>query len=185
MSERVCPVWIGYFLASPIRKLIQNPQTILHPYIKEGMKVLDVGSAMGFFSIPMAKIVGTTGKVVCVDLQQRMLDVLEKRSRKAGVFDRMELRQCSPGSLEIRDIKEEFDFALASAVLHEVPDVSSLFKEVYQALKKNGTMLIAEPKGHVDEEHFQATLDAAKANGFILVNQPEIGKSLTALIRKN
>jgi len=185
MSERVCPVWIGYLLASPVRKLFQNPDTLLAPYVKEGMKVIDIGSAMGFFSIPMAKMVGAGGKVVCIDLQKKMLSVLEKRSRKAGVLDRMELRQCSSGSLEITDLKEEIDFVLASAVLHEVPDVSALFKEVYQALKKNGKMFIAEPEGHVDEKHFQLTLNAAKANGFILLSRPETAKSITALIEKN
>ncbi|MGD1008220.1 MAG: methyltransferase domain-containing protein [Ignavibacteriaceae bacterium] len=185
MPERVCPVWIGYLLASPVRKLFQNPHTILRPYIRKGMKVMDIGSAMGFFSIPMSKIVGATGEVVCVDLQQKMLDVLEKKSRKAGISDRMEFRRCSPGSLEISDIKEEIDFALAFAVLHEVPDVSILFKEVYQAMKKKGIMLIAEPKGHVDEKQFQATINIAKENGFILLCRPGVAKSLTALIEKN
>jgi ubiquinone/menaquinone biosynthesis C-methylase UbiE len=33
------------------------------------MSVLDVGCGMGFFSLPLAKLVGGTGKVVCVDLQ--------------------------------------------------------------------------------------------------------------------
>jgi ubiquinone/menaquinone biosynthesis C-methylase UbiE len=160
--EHVCPVWMGYLLASPIRELFQNPHTILKPYIREGMKALDIGSAMGFFTIPMAKMVGATGKEVCADLQQKMLGVLEKKSRKAGLSERMELRLCSPGSLNISNIKEELDFELAFAVLHEVPDVSILFKEVYQALKKNGIMLIAEPKGHVNDEHFLATINTAK-----------------------
>jgi len=51
MAKRVCPVWVGYLLASPIRKLFQNPQRILSPYVENGMKVLDVGCAMGFFKI--------------------------------------------------------------------------------------------------------------------------------------
>jgi ubiquinone/menaquinone biosynthesis C-methylase UbiE len=129
-------------------------------------------------------MVGTTGKVISVDLQQKMLDRLKKKSINSGISNRMELRQCSSGSLEINDIKEEIDFALAFAVLHEVPDVSTLFKEVYSSLKKKGKMLIAEPNGHVDEEQFKATLNAAKMNGFSIVSQPEIAKSLTALIEK-
>jgi ubiquinone/menaquinone biosynthesis C-methylase UbiE len=184
MSERVCPVWIGYLLASPVRKLFQNPETMLRPYLKNGMKVIDIGSAMGFFSIPMAKMVGTTGKVVCVDVQQKMLDVLQKRSLKAGVSGNMEFIHCSPCSLAINNIKEEIDFVLASAVLHEVEDISTLFKEVYRALKINGKMLIAEPKGHVDDAHFQITLNSAKDCGFIVVSQPDISKCLAALIEK-
>ena len=49
MAEHVCPVWVGYLLASPVRKLFDNPEKVLAPYVKEGMTVLDVGSAMGFF----------------------------------------------------------------------------------------------------------------------------------------
>jgi len=73
MAEKVCPVWVGYFLASPIRKLYQNPFDILRPYLKEGMKVIDIGSAMGFFSIPAAKMAGSSGKVICIDLQKKCL----------------------------------------------------------------------------------------------------------------
>ena len=184
MPERVCPVWIGYLLASPIRKLLQNPNTIIRPYISEGMTVMDIGSAMGFFSIPMAKVVGKTGKVICVDVQQKMLDVLVRKSIKAGVSGSMELRLCAFDSLCINDIDEKIDFVLASAVLHEVGDISNLFKKVYHALKKNGKMLIAEPKGHVDENNFQKTLSFAREAGFIILNKPLISKSLTALIGK-
>jgi ubiquinone/menaquinone biosynthesis C-methylase UbiE len=58
LAERVCPFWVGYILASPLRRLIHNPRKILGDYIKSGMTVLDIGCAMGFFSIGMAKMVG-------------------------------------------------------------------------------------------------------------------------------
>ena len=67
MAERVCPVWVGYFLTSPIRKLFQNPQKILSPYVENGMKVLDIGC--GFFSLPLAQMVGSKGKAISVDVQ--------------------------------------------------------------------------------------------------------------------
>ena len=66
-EEHVCPVWVGYLLASPVRKLIQNPKKLLSPYVEEGMTVLDAGCAMGFFSLPMARMVGPNGKVICGD----------------------------------------------------------------------------------------------------------------------
>ena len=43
MAKHVCPVWVGYLLASPLRKLFHNPKKILGPYVEEGMKVLDIG----------------------------------------------------------------------------------------------------------------------------------------------
>jgi 2-polyprenyl-3-methyl-5-hydroxy-6-metoxy-1,4-benzoquinol methylase len=58
MAQRVCPIWVGYLLASPVRKLYQNPKKILGAYVREGMKILDIGCAMGFFSLPLAEMTG-------------------------------------------------------------------------------------------------------------------------------
>ncbi len=61
MSKRVCPWWLGYLLVNPLRKLLYKPENILKPYIHEGMTVLEVGSGMGFFTLPMARLVGRIG----------------------------------------------------------------------------------------------------------------------------
>lgn len=62
MKQRVCPVWMGYLLVSPLRKLFMGPEKILGPFVRPGMKVLDIGCAMGFFSIPAAKMLGPRGE---------------------------------------------------------------------------------------------------------------------------
>ena len=184
MSERVCPVWMGYFLASPLRKIYQNPIRILSPYLKSGMKIIDIGSAMGFFSIPAAKIVGKSGKVICIDLQVKMLEQLKTRALKAKVLDRIEIHHCSPNSLEIDALRDQIDLALAFAVLHEMPDLSNIFKEINTALKEKAKLLIAEPSGHVTEQSFQTTLEIAKKNGFIIIDHPKINGSKTAVLEK-
>ncbi len=83
MAHRVCPRWVGYLLISPLRRLLYHPEEILRPFVTIGMAVLDVGSAMGFFKPPLAKIVGPSGKVVSVDVQEKMLQSLQKRALKA------------------------------------------------------------------------------------------------------
>ena len=85
----VCPWWVGYFIDNPLRRWIHNPEQILRPYVKPGMRVLDFGCGMGLFAIAMAKMVGDDGCVVAVDLQRRMLDTLKKRAAKAGVAARI------------------------------------------------------------------------------------------------
>ncbi len=65
-KEKVCPHWVGYLLLSPTRKLFHPPKKILSPYILKGMQVLDIGCAMGFFSIPIGEMVGSEGKVFCI-----------------------------------------------------------------------------------------------------------------------
>jgi ubiquinone/menaquinone biosynthesis C-methylase UbiE len=60
--EHVCPWWIGYLLASPLRRLVQKPEVILRPFLSNGMRVLEVGPGMGFFTLPMARMVGSAGR---------------------------------------------------------------------------------------------------------------------------
>ncbi len=185
MAERVCPVWVGYLLASPIRKLFQNPEKILGPHVKEGMTVLDVGCAMGFFTLPLASMVGPQGKAIAIDMQEKMLGTLQKRAGKAGLSERVETRICIADSLGLNDLKETVDFALTFAVVHEVPDCSSLFEEIHETLKPAGRLLVAEPRGHVPEANFAASVSAAELKGFRVVDSPTIRGSHTALLEKS
>jgi ubiquinone/menaquinone biosynthesis C-methylase UbiE len=184
MAEHVCPVWVGRLLASPLRKLSQNPKKILAPYLKEGMKALDVGCAMGFFSLPMARIVGSGGKVICVDLQEKMIASLEARARKAGLADRIEICVCGADSLGLKDLNGKIDFALAFAVVHEVPDAQNLFAEILATLKPGGRLLVAEPSGRVSEEDFKTTFSIAQQVGFKSVANPRIRRCRAALLSK-
>jgi 2-polyprenyl-3-methyl-5-hydroxy-6-metoxy-1,4-benzoquinol methylase len=184
MAEHVCPWWIGYLLASPLRRWGQDPGKILGPYIKEGMKVMDVGCAMGFFSLPLARMVGSTGQVVCIDLQEKMIKSLKKRAAKAGLSDRIETRVCSRKSLEIDDIPGEIDFALAFAVVHEVPDSETFFTQVNQSMKPGSMLLVGEPKGHVSVDDFKQTISTAQHCGFEVVEHPEIKRTRAVLLNK-
>jgi ubiquinone/menaquinone biosynthesis C-methylase UbiE len=183
-EEHVCPVWVGYILASPVRKWFQNPKKLLSPYIEEGMTALDAGCAMGFFSLPMARMVGPNGKVICVDLQEEMIAALEKRARKAGLAERIETRLCDQNSLGLNDLKEVIDFALASAVVHEVPDASEFFSEISAAMKPGGRLLVAEPNGHVEEEDFEVTISAAEQHDFRAIDRPQARRSRVVLLEK-
>ena len=184
MSEKVCPVWVGYLLASPLRRMFQNPVKMLTPYIKPEMTVLDVGSAMGFFSLPAARLVGSGGKVVCVDMQKKMLDVLARRSRKAGLQNVIVPHKCTQESLYIDDWKGQIDFAFAIALVHEVPDKENLFREIWLSLKPSARFLIAEPKGHVTEKQMKETLGFAEKAGFIRLENGMSGYMRTAVMQK-
>jgi len=125
MAKRVCPYWVGYLLLNPLRRLVHNPDKILAPHVSSGMTVLDIGSAMGFFTLPLARLVGPHGKVISVDVQERMLNILQNRAQKAQLAERIVTRGCEPISLGLADFYGQIDFALAFAVVHEVLDVST------------------------------------------------------------
>ncbi len=166
MAERVCPWWLGYWLVSPLRKFLNDPDKMFKPYIREGMNVLDIGSGMGYFSLPLARMTGETGKVVCVDLQEKMLSGLSRRALKAGLLGRIQPRQCTASSLNIHDLDGTFDFVLLFAVAHEVPDKDRLLTEIYAAMKKGAKLYFSEPKGHVSDKDFEDFLGLASTKGF-------------------
>ena len=184
MANHVCPVWVGYLLASPIRKYFQDPVKILKPYVQKGMTVLDIGSAMGFFAVPMAHMVKVEGRVICLDVQDNMLTALKKKALKEDVFERIDSRLCSGDNLKINDLNAQIDFALAFAVIHEMPDISAFFSQLYPSLKPKARLLIAEPKGHVSEKNFSETLSIAEKTGFLELGRPNIFRSRTALLEK-
>jgi len=184
MSPHTCPFWLGYLISCPLRKFPHNPRKILGPHVAPGMKVLDVGCAMGFFSLPLAEMVGLTGKVVCVDVQEKMLSVLRKRAAKAGLGESIETRQCGFDSLQINDHKESIDFALAFAMVHEVENSDRLFAEMAQALKPSGHLLFVEPTLHVSRKKFEESLALAQQKHLQVESLPTIPRSRAALLIK-
>jgi ubiquinone/menaquinone biosynthesis C-methylase UbiE len=184
MANHTCPIWIGHILASPLRKLLENPSKILTPHVNAGMQVLDIGSAMGFFSLPLAKMVTSKGKVICIDLQQRMLDFLMKRAKKAGVAERIETRLAEENTLNIENLKDSIDVAIAYHVLHEVNNQESFLTETFITLKKKGKLLFAEPRGHVSKTEFNKSLSLAENVGFKISRIPGTRRPRSALLEK-
>ncbi len=184
MNKRVCPWWLGYFLISPLRRWAQNPAKILDGYVREGMTVLEPGPGMGHFTLELARRVGPSGRVVAVDVQAKMLQRLTRRAAKAGLLDRIEIRQASPGSMSIADLAGKVDFTLAFALVHEVPDASVFFAETATASRPGAQILFAEPKGHLTEEEFTDEVTAARQSGFILEESLSVPRSYAILLKK-
>jgi ubiquinone/menaquinone biosynthesis C-methylase UbiE len=185
LSHRVCPWWVGYFLASPLRRLMLDPEKVIGTFVREGMTVLEPGPGMGFFTLELARLVGPSGRVVAVDIQPRMLAGLQRRAVKAGVSRRVETRQAAADSLNIADLKERIDFTLAFAVVHEMPSASRFFVEAAQVSKPGAALLLVEPAGHVKETEFKSELEAAAQAGFSVAENRPIRSSQAAVLKKD
>lgn len=181
MRTHVCPWWLAYTFDNPLRKMFHDPQKIFAPYLHEGMRAADLGCGMGYFSIAMAKIVGESGKVLSVDIQPEMLDVLRERAEKEGVAKCIATHLCDAQSL---GVNEKVDFALAFWMVHETPDVSAFLRQVHGILEASGRLLLAEPKIHVTSVEFEETVAMATASGFRIVDSPEIFFSHAAVFAK-
>ncbi len=182
--KHVCPWWLGYLLASPIRRIYYQPAKVLAAHVREGMTVLEPGPGMGFFTLELARLVGSSGRVIAVDIQPRMLAGLRRRAAKAGVLERLDARQAAPDSLGLADLAVAVDFTLAFAMVHELLAPAPFFREVARASKPGARLLFVEPVGHVSASHYDAELQAARDAGFKLVESPSLRRSRAALLEK-
>lgn len=182
-NNHVCPWWLGYTFILPVRKYQHNPERILGPHIKQGMTVMDYGSAMGYFSIPLAQMTGPEGKVYCVDIQEKMLVKLRKRALRYDVSPIITTLLVNK-NYDVKELQNKLDFALLFAVVHEVPDKGGLFKDIFAMLKPGGKVLFAEPKGHVKPADFEKSLLMAKQAGFIISAEKPMNKGLSAFLVK-
>lgn len=84
----------------------------------------------------------------------------------------------------LAELASSVDFALALAVVHEMPSARSFFAELSRALKPGGSILFAEPAGHVKAALWDAELEAASQAGLIVADRPHIRRSYVALLKK-
>ncbi len=180
-NHRLCPRWMCFTFDNRLRRLVQNPDKMIRPFVNEGDTVLDCGPGIGYFTIPMARRVGDSGKVIAADIQESMLSGIEKRAIRAGVQNRIVFY------LSRRDLiysGEPVDFILAFWMAHEVPDVRRFFTQLADALQGGGRFLLAEPKIHVSKSHFESMVDTACRAGFSLLERPSVSLSHAALFGK-
>jgi ubiquinone/menaquinone biosynthesis C-methylase UbiE len=177
-----CPWWFGYFLLNPMRRFAQRPSRILGPFVREGMLVVEPGCGMGFLTLDLVRMVGPQGRVVAIDLQEKMLAGLRRRAARAGLEERLETRLARPDRLGIADLVGQVDLVLAFYVLHELAEPAAFFGEVAAALKPGGAVLVVEPPLHVSRAAFEARLALAEPAGLRVVERPRIGPNKAALL---
>jgi len=180
----VCPWWAGPLLCCPLRRLWESPEALLGPHVRPGMTVLEPGCGMGYFSLPLARMVGPSGRVVCVDLQPRMVAGLVRRARRAGLSERIEASVCSPGDLGVERWRGRVDLVLAIHMVHEVEDPGRLLAQVHESLRPGGRFLLLEPKGHVSGAAFDDEVAVATRAGFATVDRFLVRRSHAALLSK-
>ncbi len=178
-QHMVCPWWLCFTFDNPLRKLLHNSEAILSPYVHPGDRVIDIGPGMGYFTIPLATLVGPNGHVTAIDVQEKMLSVLRSRAEKNGVSERIETYVASQKSLGSH---EKADFILAFWMVHEVPDQSTFFREIRDLLKPNGLLLLVEPIVHVRGKRFLSTLQSTIEAGLVVKESPKIRLSRSALL---
>jgi ubiquinone/menaquinone biosynthesis C-methylase UbiE len=180
----VMPWWLNYLLVNPIRRLFDSPKKTLQPVVAKGMTIIEPGCGMGYFSLPMARMIGSRGKLYCLDLDVRIINQLTKRAVRAGLHERIEARVVPRDDLDISDLAGQADLCAAINLVHEVPDKPVFFARVFEALQPGGRMLIVEPAFHMKAGLFEQELEMAEQAGFRPDPSIRVPGKMTAILSK-
>jgi len=160
-----CPAWLAWLveMENPFAKNYNAAAIIQQLDLKPGMKVLDAGCGPGRVTIPLARALHPTGKVVAIDIQPQMLNRAREKAKAAGLSN-IDFRALAiePGNLGVA----EYDRILLVTVLGEIPDRAGAFQEIHRALKPDGILSVTEI---VFDPHYQsrkAILQLANSAGF-------------------
>jgi len=179
--DHVCPWWFAWTFDNPLRRMLHDPELLLGELVPPGGTAVDVGCGPGYFTVPLAGLVGPAGRVVAVDLQEEMLAGVRRRAERAGVAGRIQLRRCTPERL---GVEGPADLVLAFWMVHEVPDRARFLGELAGLLQPGGHLLLAEPVIHVPGREVEHTVALAQAAGLELAGRPRIAFSRSALLRR-
>jgi ubiquinone/menaquinone biosynthesis C-methylase UbiE len=145
--------------------------------IDVGAHVLDIGCGPGIDTIPLANLVGSTGKVVGVDVDESMLAQAEVHAREMGLTARVVHQQGDVSALPFRDAT--FDACRAERlfqVLSPPVDPMHALGEMRRVTRPGGRVVIAgadwgtasldAPDTALERKLMQFFADRLRPNGY-------------------
>ena len=108
------------------------------------MLVADFGAGAGFYSIPAAQLVGSSGRVYALDIRKEMLEIVRSKARQARLLN-IEIVRANLEELHGSKLKDQtIDRVIVSNILFQVDNKNEMIAECYRVLKPRGTLLVVE-----------------------------------------
>lgn len=147
-----CPVWLRWLVEidNPFTRTNRAAFIVETLSLAPGMTVLDAGCGPGRLTAPLARGVGSAGRVVALDIQAGMLARAKTKTEAVGLTN-VDFVAAALGDGVLPT--DHFDRAVLVTVLGEIPDRTAAFAELFKAHKPGGLLAVVEV---VFDPHFQA-----------------------------
>ncbi len=140
---------MAWVLSSPLRRLetlfFGDYKSAFFSEVSDTIKgdeiILEVGAGSGYFSLAIAKKL-KTGKVICLDASEEMLQRLKRRAEKKELKDKIQILKADASSFEIKN--ESVDLAFSNFVFHEFSSPDTVLAEMFRVLKPGGWIIITD-----------------------------------------
>ncbi len=110
-----------------------------------GSWVLDVGCGVGVDTIPLAQIVGPTGKVVGIDIDEATIAEAQRRAEEAGVSAWTEHRVADAAHIPFDD--DTFDACHSERLFMHLTNPDEILDEIIRVTKPGGRIVTIDPDG--------------------------------------
>ncbi|MDP9238039.1 MAG: methyltransferase domain-containing protein [Chloroflexota bacterium] len=152
-------------LLNPQRRFLHAPvDTLLRVFrVKEGDTVLELGPGPGYFTLGASRVVGPTGRVVCVDVQPGMVSILEERLRVEKVLN---THPVVGDATRLPLADQSVDVAFLVTVLGEIHDRPAALVELRRVMKPGAVLSVMEGLNDPDYQLEASVRDLCRAVGF-------------------
>jgi len=141
LQPRPCPCSLAAWLDAPGRRLVAGAERVLGDFgIGPGQTVVEIGPGTGFYSVEAARRIGSSGRLLCVDLQRQMLEVARGRADAAGL--RAHFVVANATALPLRS--DLADHVFLVTVLGEISERPHALAEMKRVLRRGGRLSVCE-----------------------------------------
>ncbi|MBE0479988.1 MAG: class I SAM-dependent methyltransferase [Dehalococcoidia bacterium] len=107
--------------------------------IKEGYQVLDYGCGPGSYIVPLAELVGASGKVYALDIHPLAIQEVRKLAKKKGLANVCTIFASEPGLPPA-----SVDIVLLYDILHHLRNVSEVLVDLHRILRPEGILSVRD-----------------------------------------